>query len=151
MKLGLEDKAIVVTGASRGIGRAIALGFASEGAHVAICARGEETLRGTEDELRRQAGKVFAQSCDVSDAAALDGFLEAAHAALGGVDVLVNNASGFGMGNDEAGWKLGLDIDLMASVRACWKVIPWLEESGGGSIIHISSTSSRSRNCRRSD
>ena len=141
MNLGLRNKGVVVTGGSRGIGRATALAFADEGAHVAICARGDEALEKTAAELHERGGKVYAETCDVSDAAALNTFLESARAGLGSVDVLINNASGFGVSDDESGWRAGFDVDVMASVRATWKVVPWMEESGGGAVIHISSTS----------
>lgn len=140
MKLGLEGKGVLITGASRGIGRAIALAFADEGAHVAICARGAEALQATEAEIRERGVKVHAQTCDVADPAALDRFLEAARGALGRIHGLVNNASGFGIADNEDGWRAGFDVDILATVRASWKVAPWLEEAGGGSITHISST-----------
>jgi 3-oxoacyl-[acyl-carrier protein] reductase len=140
MKFGLEGKGVIVTGGSRGIGREIALTFAGEGAHVAICARGIDALQTTASQLRERGVKVHAQQCDVADPKALNEFLEASRSALGAVHVLVNNASGFGGTDDEAGWRAGIEIDLMASVRASWKVAPWIRESGGGSIIHISST-----------
>jgi 3-oxoacyl-[acyl-carrier protein] reductase len=141
MDLGLKDKKIIITGASKGIGRSIALGFAGEGAHIALCARGEEALGATADEIRELGVQVHAETCDVSDKEALDGFLEASQAALGGVDILINNTSGFGVSDDEAGWQTGFDVDVMASVRATWKVVPWMQEAKGGSVIHISSTS----------
>jgi hypothetical protein len=147
MKLDLEGKGIIVTGGSRGIGRAIAHAFADEGSHVAICARGAEDLRATERELRERGVKVHAQTCDVSNIEELNAFLEAARSALGRVDVLVNNASGFGATDDEAGWHVGFQVDVMAAVRATWTVVPWLEEVGGGSIIHISSTSGLEAGC----
>ena len=140
MELGLSGKAVVVAGASRGIGRSIALGFADEGSDVAICARAEPALQATAGELRERGVKVFAELADVSRADSLESFLDAARNALGHVDVLVNNASGLLNADDEASWKTSFDIDLMGSVRASWKVVPWLEEAGGGSIIHISST-----------
>ncbi len=140
MELGLSGKAVVVVGASRGIGRSIALGFADEGSDVAICARAESDLQATAGELRERGVKVFAETADVSRAESLEGFLDAARNALGRVDVLVNNASGLLPTDDEASWKTSFDVDLMGSVRASWKVVPWLEEAGGGSIIHISST-----------
>ena len=141
MDLGLKDKGVVVTGASKGIGRAAALQVADEGAHVAICARGAPALEKTAGELRAKGVKVFSKNADVSREADLNAFLDGAHAALGRIDVLVNNTSGFGTSDDEAGWKKSFDVDVMASVRASWKVVPWMAEQGGGVIIHISSTS----------
>lgn len=141
MDLDLEGKGVVVTGASKGIGRSIALAFAAEGANLALCARGEDALQKTAEEIRARGVRVFAEPCDVADAGALDSFLDAARKALGGLEVLVNNASGFGLSDDDAGWRAGFSVDLMASVRATWKVVPWLAEAGGGAVIHISSTS----------
>ena len=141
MDLGLRGKRAVVTGASKGIGRAIALGLAQEGANVAICARGVEALRDTERHLLERGGKVLAEVCDVGDPVALDGFLESARRVLGGLDILVNNASALAFADDEAGWRSSLNVDLMASVRASWKAIPWLADGGGGCILHISSVS----------
>jgi 3-oxoacyl-[acyl-carrier protein] reductase len=140
MDLGLKDKVVVITGGSRGIGRATALCFAAEGAHVAICARGSEALGATAKALAALGVKVHAQAADVAKPAELDAFLEGARAALGRVDVLVNNSSGFGVSDDEAGWRASLGVDVMASVRASWKVVPWMKEQGGGVILHISST-----------
>jgi 3-oxoacyl-[acyl-carrier protein] reductase len=141
MDLGLHGKGAVVTGASKGIGRAIALGLAREGANVAICARGADALRETEGELRALGGRVCAEVCDVGDAKALTAFLESARGSLGGLDLLVNNASALALGVDEAAWRSSIDVDLMAAVRATAQVVPWLVERGGGSIVHISSTS----------
>ena len=129
----------MVTGASRGIGRAIALRLAEEGAGVAICARGEPALREAEAELRTRSVPVYAAVCDVGNSEALDGFLEAAHASLGGVDILVNNPSGFAFADDQGAWESTLSVDLMAAVRASWKVAPWMGGAGGGAIVHISS------------
>lgn len=140
MELGLEGKGVIVTGGSKGIGRATALAFADEGAHVAICARTREPLEAAAKEIEARGVRTHAAVCDVADVDALSGFLDDAMTALGGVHVLVNNASGFGVTDDEQGWDLGFRIDMMASVRATWKVAPWLGEAGGGSIVHISST-----------
>jgi 3-oxoacyl-[acyl-carrier protein] reductase len=139
MDLGLRGKSAVVTGASRGIGRSIALRLAEEGAGVAICARGEPALRETEAELRARSDPVYAAVCDVGDPEALDGFLDAARASLGGVDILVNNPSGIAFADDPGAWQSSLNVDLMAAVRASWKVTPWMDGAGGGTIIHISS------------
>lgn len=141
MDLGLAGKNAIITGSSRGIGRATALEFASEGVNVAICARGREALDKTRSDLEAKGVKVHAGTCDVSDAAALKAFLDGANAALGGVDILVNNPSGFGITDDGAGWEASLNIDMMATVRATWQVVPWMEERGGGAIVHISSIS----------
>ena len=140
MHLGLEGKGVVVTGGSRGIGRATCLAFADEGAHLALCARGSEALERTAAELLAKGAKVHAGACDAGDAEALGAFLDAARAALGRVDVLVNNVSGFGVTNDEAGWRRAIDVDLLATVRASARVVPWMQEVGGGAIVHVSST-----------
>ena len=139
MDLGLRGKSAVVTGASKGIGRAIALRLAEEGAGLAICARGEPALREVETELRTRSVPVYAAVCDVGNAEALDGFLDAARAELGPLHILVNNPSGISFADDEAAWQSSLNVDLMAAVRASWKVTPWMAASDGGAIIHISS------------
>jgi 3-oxoacyl-[acyl-carrier protein] reductase len=141
MDLGLRGKSAVVVGASRGLGRAIALRLAEEGANVAICARGEAALKATEIELRGNGVAVCARVCDAGSADALDGFLDAVRNELGSVDILVNNTSAFGLSDDEAGWRASLNVDIMAAVRASQKVIPWMAASGGGAIVHIASIS----------
>jgi len=138
--LGLAGKGAIVTGGSRGIGRATALRLAQEGAHVAICARGEAELRRVEGEIGALGVKGFASPCDVRDARALDQFLEDAHSALGRIDVLVNNASALSMGNAESDWSTSFEVDLMSCVRASQKVVPWLIEQRGGAIVHVSTT-----------
>lgn len=139
MDLGLQGKSVVITGASRGIGKAIALGFAAEGANLSICARGTEALDAAAAEIAEKGVKVHAQVCDVANGDAVVSFLEASRSALGSVDVLVNNASGFSAADTEEDWARGLSIDVMTSVRATWTVAPWMEAAGGGSIIHIAS------------
>lgn len=139
MDLGLGGKSALVTGGSKGIGRAIALRLADEGAGVAICARSEPALRKTEAELRSRSVPVYAAVCDVGIPEALDGFLNAARVQLGQIDILVNNPSGFAFADDEAAWSATLEVDLMAAVRATAKVASWMGEKGGGAIVHISS------------
>jgi 3-oxoacyl-[acyl-carrier protein] reductase len=141
MELGLRGKCAVLTGASKGIGRATALRLAEEGANVAICARGEPALRETEVELRSRDVNVHAAVCDVGDHRALDGFLEAAREELGQVDILVNNATAYGFADDPGGWESSLNVDLMAAVRATWKVVPWMSDAHSGAIVHITSIS----------
>ena len=142
MDLKLKGKRVIVTGGSRGIGLAIAEEFAKEGAAVSICARGQQAL----DEACKLietagGGEVHAKTCDVSDPIALKEYIESAVAAFNGLNILVNNPSGFGRTDDEQGWQVGLDVDLMALVRASWAAVPYIEKTGGGALIHTSSIS----------
>ncbi|HEY6512385.1 MAG TPA: SDR family NAD(P)-dependent oxidoreductase [Burkholderiaceae bacterium] len=140
MSFDFTSRRVVVCGGSRGIGRSIALGFAAAGAAVSICARGRDTLEAARAEIAGHGHAAHAAPCDLADAASVASYVAQAGEALGGIDVLVNNASGFGMGDDEAGWAAGLAVDVMAMVRASHAALPLLEKSGeGASIIHISS------------
>ena len=130
---------VAVAGGSKGIGRAIALAFAQAGAAVSICARGQHALDDAASALAAHGGTVHAQACDLGDAAAIAAYIEAAAAALGGLDVLVNNASGYGFGEDDASWLADFNIDLMAAVRASRGALPHLEHSPRASILHTSS------------
>jgi 3-oxoacyl-[acyl-carrier protein] reductase len=141
MDLNLKTKRVVVAGGSRGIGRAIALAFAQEGAAVSICARGAEGVKDAEAALKQTGAKVHAATCDLGDGDAVRAYVEAAATALGGIDILVNNASGFGRTDDEAGWAASINVDLMGTVRATQTAIPHLQKAGGGAILHISSIS----------
>ena len=141
MNLELQGKCAIVVGASKGIGRAISLRLAEAGANVGICARGATALEATASDIRRLGVDVYTHVCDAGSAEALDGFLDGAKHALKGIDILINNASAFGLTDDEAGWRASVDVDLMAAVRATQKVVPWMTASGGGVIIHISSVS----------
>ena len=135
------NKRVVVTGASRGIGRAIALAFAAAGADVSICSRGRAALDSTRNEIARHGRAAHAAVCDLADGSAVTRYVNEAGTALGGIDILVNNASGFGMGDDDEGWAAGLAVDVMAMVRASRAAIPLLEASPGSSIINVSSIS----------
>lgn len=140
MHISFTRRRVLVAGGSRGIGRSIALGFAAAGADVAICARGVERLRQTEAELRNLGATVHASPCDLADGDAVSTWVDDAAESLGGVDVLVNNASAFAGTDDEAGWGASLDVDLMASVRASRAALPWMEEAGGA-IVNVASIS----------
>ena len=140
MHISFNGRRVVIAGGSRGIGRSIALGFAAAGADVSICARGPDKLRQTAEELRKLGARVHESVCDLSDGPAVLDYVEAAADTLGGIDVLVNNASGFGRSDDEEGWAASIDVDLMATVRASRAALPHLERSRG-SIVHVSSIS----------
>ncbi len=139
MELSMRGRRLVVTGASKGIGRSIALSFARAGASVSICARGQAALDSTAGELSALGGTVHAARCDLADGAAIERYVAEANAALGGIDVLVNNASGFGRGDDEQGWDASIGIDLLATVRASRAALAHMPD--GGAIIHVSSIS----------
>jgi 3-oxoacyl-[acyl-carrier protein] reductase len=83
--------------------------------------------------------RVHAQACDIGDAAALAAYLDDARQALGGVDVFIHNASALAVGPDLASWEASLQVDLLAAARACERVLPWMQESGGGAILFVSS------------
>lgn len=141
MAFDFSGRCVVVAGGSRGIGRAIALAFAAAGAKVSICARGAAGLDAARQALAAHGQLAHGAMCDLADADAVDQYIKAAAAALGGIDVLVNNASGFGMGDDEAGWAAGLSVDVMAMVRSSRAAEPFLVQRAGSSVVHISSIS----------
>jgi 3-oxoacyl-[acyl-carrier protein] reductase len=139
MDLGLAGRKCVVLGASRGIGRAIALGLAAEGAAVGVCARDPGPLEEVAATIRGRGQACHAATCDLADRAALAAYLRSARETLGGLDVLVHNASALAVGPDAAAWQASLDVDLLAGVHACETVVPWMQASGGGSILLVSS------------
>ena len=141
MRIDLSGRRVVVTGGSRGIGRAIALACAEAGAAVSVCARNAEGLGPVRQAIAAHGVTAHAQACDVADGTALAGYIAAAAEALGGIDILVCNASGFGTSDDEAGWQRSIDVDLLGTARAIRAAVPYLEQSEAGSIINISSIS----------
>jgi NAD(P)-dependent dehydrogenase (short-subunit alcohol dehydrogenase family) len=139
MDLGLAGRKALVTAASRGIGLAIARELAAEGADVAICARGEGGLETARKDLEARGGTVFARAVDVSDGEALMGFVEEAARALGGLDVLVSNASA-GSGQGEEAWRANFEVDVLGASRCVQAATPHLQESDAGSVVFIGST-----------
>lgn len=141
----LSGRRVLVAGASRGIGKAIALQFAAAGAAVSLCARGAASLEVARQEVEHHGHGSHAQVCDLADPSAIQAWVQGAAAQLGGIDILVNNASGLGMGDDEAGWAACLNVDIMAMVRSSQAALPHLRESAaagrGPSILNLSSIS----------
>lgn len=139
MAQDFTGKCVIVMGGSRGIGRAVALGFAAGGAAVSICARSPGPLEATRREIEAHGVTAHAASVDLTDADAIRAYVPAAATALGGLDVLVNNASGFGHSDDEDGWAASLNVDMMAVVRGSHAAIPHMKP--GSSIVNVSSIS----------
>lgn len=143
MELGLHGKVALITGGSRGIGRAIAHAFAQEGCHLALAARSKDALEHTAEELRAQQVQVLTVPADVTIADDCKRLVEQTTQHFGRIDVLVLNAGGAPGGNflettDEQ-WVIAVNLNLMATVRLCRLVVPHMREQGGGSIITISS------------
>ena len=131
----------VIMGGSRGIGRAIALAFARAGAAVAICARGADALEATARDIEALGAIAYAAPADLSQPGDIARFIPDAATALGGINILVNNASGFGARDDEESWAASVDIDLMATVRASAAALPFLERAAEGAIVNVTSIS----------
>jgi 3-oxoacyl-[acyl-carrier protein] reductase len=140
MELGLRGKKAIVTGATKGIGRAIADLLAVEGCDVAICARSQDEV----DEAVRAIGKLGVNAVggavNVRDADAYKAWLEKAATELGGCDVFVPNVSAGGGMDSEKNWWKNFEVDVLHTVRGCEALLPRLEASGQGSIVIISST-----------
>jgi 3-oxoacyl-[acyl-carrier protein] reductase len=133
----------MITGASKGLGRAMAQAFAAEGARLSICARGADALTRAESELRSAGAEVFARALDATDTAATSRWVAATAERFGGVDVLVNNA---GAANpqpftalDEDGWKAAFDQNFFSAISLTRFCVAEMRERGGGAIINISS------------
>jgi 3-oxoacyl-[acyl-carrier protein] reductase len=145
MDLGLRGKAVVITGGSRGIGRAIATICAMEGADIAICARTQNGLENALAELQIYGTHVFGQRADVTKSRELEQFLQASAERYGGIDILINNvggAQGKGLiGSTDEEWMGTFDLNIFHAVRASRTVIPYMQQRGEGSIVIISSIS----------
>lgn len=137
-----SDYRIAIAGGSRGIGRAIALAFLEAGASVAVCARGQDGLDSLKRDAGAQADRLHAHGCDLADNAQIERWIADAAGALGGMDVLVNNATGYGFSEDDESWLVDFNVDLMAAVRASRFAVPHLRQSQHASILHTSSIGS---------
>ena len=143
MDLKLQDRKAVVTGGTKGIGRAIVRMLAAEGASVAFCARSQDAVSAEVAALTADGATAYGEAVDVSDGAALAGFVDKAAEALGGIDIVVANVSALAVGGDEASWRAGFETDMMGTVRLVDAAMPYLEKSDAASIVTISSVSGR--------
>ena len=141
MDLGLNGKSTVVTGGSRGIGRAVAEAFATEGANVSICARKAEEVSAAVRALEARGVRAFGQALDVADGAALGAWVTASAGELGGIDALVCNVSALAVGDNAESWDKSFRTDMMHTVNAVAAAVPFLEKSSSPSIVLISSVS----------
>ncbi len=139
MDLGLKGKVAVVTGSSRGIGRAVALALADEGCDVVLCARGEERLRQTEAEARDRGVRVLGVVADVTQLEGIESLVAQTIDALGRIDILVNNVGGSWPGDEDDAWDASYQANLLPAARATRLVVPHMRRQGGGSIVHIAS------------
>ncbi len=143
MDLQLQGMNAVVSGATKGIGRAIAETLAAEGVNVSICARTPADVDEAVRSLGSRGGRAFGRAVDVGDAAAIKDWIQASADALGGIDIVVANVSALAIGQDEQSWEKEFQIDMMGTVRMVNAAMPWLEKSGKASIVAISSVSGR--------
>jgi 3-oxoacyl-[acyl-carrier protein] reductase len=148
MDLGLEGKAALVTGSSRGIGLSIAQTLAREGARVFLCARGEEALSAATAALAGTGATVHAVSADVSTPSGAQKAVQAVIDRFGAIDVLVNNTGGsLGSGPfdraSEAKWTEVLNLNLLAAVYCSQHAVAFMRDHGGGAIANVTSICGR--------
>jgi NAD(P)-dependent dehydrogenase (short-subunit alcohol dehydrogenase family) len=148
MDLGLKGKTALVTGGSKGIGRAVARALAAEGARVMICARDGETLKRAAGEIERETGaEVLTAAADLSELEAVARVAADAVSRLGRLDILVNNAGAIKGGDffaipDEE-WLRGWSLKLLGYIRMAREVLPHMQRQGGGRIINVVGAAAR--------
>jgi 3-oxoacyl-[acyl-carrier protein] reductase len=143
MDLALADKRAIVTGGSKGIGRAIASCLVGEGCRVSICARTAKEVEEVVSRLSRDGGKAYGATLNVADKAGLEDWVRDSAERLGGIDIVVANVSALAIDNSEEAWRQGFEVDLMHTVRTVNAAMPFLEKSKTPSIVVISSVSGR--------
>ena len=143
MDLGLTNKVAMISGASRGIGRAIALGLAAEGCRLSLCARGKEQLDKTAQEVGERASDVLATALDVTQEAEAQDWVEETQQRFGGVDILINNVGGSRPGGNleatRSDWQAGFALNFFSALDLCRLVVPAMQERQTGCVINITS------------
>ena len=142
MKLGLNNKKVIVTGGSRGIGKAILQNMIDEGASIATCARGEKALTNTLETWRNAGATVYGDALDVTDQQQYTDWFNTSVAQLGGLDVFVSNVTSRVTTEGEQRWQDTFEVDLMQHIRATELAIPHLKKSTSPSIVYIASIAS---------
>jgi NAD(P)-dependent dehydrogenase (short-subunit alcohol dehydrogenase family) len=147
VELGLNSKVAAVTGGTEGIGRATALRLAQEGARVAICARRQEPLDKTAEEIRKYGTEALAVAADMSKAADVERFMKAVIGHFGRIDILVNNAGTSARGKflevDDAAWSTDLGLKVFGAIRCTRLAVPHMKKQGGGRIVNITISSAK--------
>ncbi|MGB8954643.1 MAG: SDR family oxidoreductase [Tumebacillaceae bacterium] len=146
MDLGLKGKVVLVTAASKGLGRASAMEFAREGARLLIASRNNEELQKTAEEIRQATGsEVHTCATDVSKREDIERLYAVLQETYGTLDVLVTNAGGPPTGKfddfDDAAWEAAFQLNLMSVIRLIRGALPYMRQNGGGRIVNVASTS----------
>jgi 3-oxoacyl-[acyl-carrier protein] reductase len=145
MDLGLRGKVALVPAASQGLGKAVALAFAREGARLAVCSRRLDAIQATAEEIRRLGSEVLALAADVTRADDIARLVQQTVERFGGIDILVTNAGGPPAGRfddfDDAAWRAAYELTLLSAIRLIRAVLPSMRQRGGGVIVTMTSSS----------
>lgn len=140
----LVGKVVLITGASRGIGEAVALGFAAAGAHLVLASRKIEGVSAVAEKIKAEGGEALAVACHTGKAADVEALAARAKDAFGGVDVVVNNAAtnphyGPLLAGDDAMWDKTFEVNVKGYVNTIRACLPMMRERGGGAVVNVAS------------